>query len=205
MSRIGRFQTTLSGIHFYPLDPRAEDINIKDIARSLANTCRYGGHVPKFYSVAQHSILCAQQIVDDDVLRKWALMHDASEAYIGDIPIPIKAHTCMKVHPSHQPWTMETHIENVEDMIHYRIAQRFGLPFFDKKDECSPWSRVDLVDKTMLLTEAKSFFRDERWKEWPYYKDWGLRPLKFCIEPWTPEQSYEKFLSLFYNLFGLDA
>ena len=62
--------TTVSGIHFYPLDPNPNDIDIKDIAHSLSLICRANGHFKYFYSVAQHCIACAREAIERDFLWK---------------------------------------------------------------------------------------------------------------------------------------
>ena len=80
---------TFTGVQFYPLDPDLHDVKIEDIAHSLAYTCRYRGHVKRYYSVAEHSILVAEYMrlrwPDQPELRASALFHDASEAYLTDI------------------------------------------------------------------------------------------------------------------------
>lgn len=78
-----------SGILFDVFNPKPEDINIIDIAHALSNLCRYGGHCPNFYSVAQHSVLCSLQPGSLQEQMEF-LMHDASEAYLIDLPRPIK-------------------------------------------------------------------------------------------------------------------
>ena len=55
--RYGDFIQTYSGIEFYPLDPRIEEVKLLDIAHALSNICRFTGHCNEFYSVAQHSVL----------------------------------------------------------------------------------------------------------------------------------------------------
>ncbi len=89
--KIEPFIETVSGKEFHFLDPKPEDIEIEDIAYSLANQCRFTGHVP-FYSVAEHSLLVSAQFADsgDKQLMLAALLHDASEAYLSDIASPIK-------------------------------------------------------------------------------------------------------------------
>lgn len=79
---------TYSGIYMNVFEPTAEMICIEDIAHALSHLCRFGGHTPQFYSVAQHSYICAHFVSDKGRLQ--ALMHDASEAYLLDIPSPIK-------------------------------------------------------------------------------------------------------------------
>lgn len=83
---------TVSGryINMVMLDP--ETLHIEDIAHALGNVPRFGGHLPIFYSVAQHSLLVHDLVKDlEKPVRLQALMHDASEALLGDMPSPIKA------------------------------------------------------------------------------------------------------------------
>lgn len=86
--RLGDWMQTVSGRQFWPLDPRPEDIVIEDIAHGLSMMCRFGGHCERFYSVAEHSVLVSENVPPQDAL--WALLHDASEAYIADIVRPAK-------------------------------------------------------------------------------------------------------------------
>lgn len=77
-----------SGGYICPVNPIPSEILLEDIARGLAYRCRWGGQTRRYYSVAEHSILVACQCSDD--FRLWGLLHDAAEAYIGDIPAPMK-------------------------------------------------------------------------------------------------------------------
>lgn len=88
----GPWMLTRSGVKFYPLDPRPEEFVIDDICRSLSKACRYNGHTPRFYSVAEHCTLLAQHFLDKNQIEhaKWAWAHDGAEAYIGDMIRPIK-------------------------------------------------------------------------------------------------------------------
>lgn len=82
---------TQSGRRFTPADPLPDDVDIEDIAHALAHVCRYGGHVRRFYSVAEHSVLVSRAVgARDPALALAALLHDAAEAYLGDVPRPIK-------------------------------------------------------------------------------------------------------------------
>lgn len=85
--RIGDWSQTFTGKRFYPADPRPEDFDILDVAVSLANTVRYGGHV-MVYSNAEHSVLVSHMVSPANALA--GLLHDASEAYIGDMKRPVK-------------------------------------------------------------------------------------------------------------------
>ncbi len=67
---------------------RADDIDIYDIAHNLANICRFNGACPQHYSVAEHSVIVSKLLSDE--FKLWGLLHDAHEAYIGDVITPIK-------------------------------------------------------------------------------------------------------------------
>lgn len=82
---------TYSGRMIEPLNPDPSQIELEDIAHSLANQCRFTGHVKEFYSVAQHSVLVSYECAPEDAL--WGLLHDASEAYLADIARPVKKFT----------------------------------------------------------------------------------------------------------------
>ncbi len=87
--------TTVTGIHFYPLDPNPDDIDIKDIAHALSLICRANGHFRHFYSVAQHCIACAEEAIERGYSPEvilGCLLHDASEAYLCDVTRPVKKH-----------------------------------------------------------------------------------------------------------------
>ncbi len=90
MTRKGDYIATYTGKQFYPLDPRPEDVCLEDIAHSLSNLCRFTGHTDtdRFYSVAQHSVICSTIVAPEAALL--ALLHDAAEAYLGDISRPLK-------------------------------------------------------------------------------------------------------------------
>ena len=79
---------TYTGKRMHFLDPKLDEIDIADIARSLSQMCRFAGHTKKFYSVAEHCCVIAQFASSENAL--WGLLHDASEAYIVDIPKPVK-------------------------------------------------------------------------------------------------------------------
>jgi hypothetical protein len=86
--RRGDWMQTFTGRAFYPLDPRPEDIDPVDIAHALSLICRYGGHSSRFYSVAEHCVLMSHAVAPEHAL--WALLHDATEAYLGDMIRPLK-------------------------------------------------------------------------------------------------------------------
>src|SRR4051794_35682278 len=116
----GPFIQTLSGRRVNPLDAAPEDIDPGDIARALSNLCRFGGHSKAFYSVAQHSVivcdLLEQRGATPDELMA-ALLHDAAEAYLGDLPHPLK-------HRSE----LGQQFRVAEKRLEAGIAERFALP-----------------------------------------------------------------------------
>src|SRR5215218_7185183 len=84
MEEPGPFIQTLSGRRVNPLEPSPDDIDPADIARALANLCRFGGHSRAFYSVAQHSVIVCDLLEQRDATpdeMMAALLHDAAEAW----------------------------------------------------------------------------------------------------------------------------
>lgn len=85
--------TTYSGHKIDPLEPNIESIDIRDIAHALSLTCRGNGHVKQFFSVGQHCVMCAKEAVVRGYSKRvilGCLLHDASEAYMSDVPRPFK-------------------------------------------------------------------------------------------------------------------
>lgn len=126
---------TFSGKYINVFDPDPDTIVIEDIAHALSFQCRFGGHLPEFYSVAQHSLLCSQYVNGDDVKRFAALMHDSSEAYLLDMPKPIKVNI--------------SQYNEIEDKLMKAIAIKFGFEY-PKEQE------IEEVDRFMLEREWKS-------------------------------------------------
>ena len=85
--------TTYTGHKFDPINPQMEVLDIRDIAHALSLTCRGNGHVKRFYSVGQHCIMCAREAMARGYSKRvvlGCLLHDASEAYMSDVPRPFK-------------------------------------------------------------------------------------------------------------------
>lgn len=129
----GDWMETFTGRKFYPFDPKAEDIAMRDIAHALSMICRFNGHTKFHYSVAQHSVLVAQNVSKPMKLR--ALLHDAAEAYIGDMVRPMKKHANMR------PFLW------AEVSVETAISERFNLV----TPICS--SEIKEVDNRILLDE----------------------------------------------------
>lgn len=80
---------TYTGRRFFPLEPNPADVDIRDIAHALALETRFGGHSRVFYSVAEHCVRVSHEVEPPHAL--WGLLHDAAEAYLADVPRPVKA------------------------------------------------------------------------------------------------------------------
>jgi len=130
--RHGNWMQTYSGRQFWPVDPRPSEVHLIDIAHGLAHACRFAGHCSRFYSVAEHSVYVSQIVPPE--LALVGLLHDATEAYVVDIPRPLK------------PFL--TGYAAIEDGVWVAIAQRFGLP------EKMPQAVKD-ADNALLLAEQR--------------------------------------------------
>ena len=166
----GDWMQTHSGLAFYPLDPAPEDIVPTDIAHSLAMQCRYNGHVKRFYSVAEHCVLMSDFILADvsysgadaRELALWALLHDAAEAYIGDMVRPLKINMPAFV--------------ALDELVTAAVARRFAL------DDAAIPSAVKTIDTRILLDERAALLGDSP-------RSWALgdlEPLGVKIRNWEP-------------------
>lgn len=122
---------TSTGIYINVFEPTEEMICIDDIAHGLTYQCRFGGHLPVFYSVAQHSLNCSY-LIDNPKLKLAALLHDASEAYLLDIPRPIKQRL--------------SNYKEIEDGLMKLIAKKFGFTYPLQEE-------IKKADETMLQLE----------------------------------------------------
>ncbi len=165
--------STYTGKAFYFDAATPESICIEDIAHALSNVCRFGGHSPGHFSVAQHSLLVAS--LCPAPLALTGLLHDATEAYIGDMVTPLKA--------------LFPEFKKREDRLWEVIAEKFGV--------CRVLPRsVHDADAMALSMEAKYLMGVDP-------ADWGLMPAKgypdFMMK-WTPEDAEAAFLDEFRRL-----
>lgn len=175
-----------TGRRFYPLDPRPEDVTIEDIAHALSNVCRWGGRVREFYSVAQHSVHVAQIVERTHPHRALhGLLHDAAEAYLGDIPTPLKKGLRMKVNGE---TTMA--IRDVESGILEVIAAKFGMREFFRIGPA-----VHRADALALATEARDLMGGLTWPGM-------VETNEPTIEPLSPRAARTQFLGMFRRLTG---
>ena len=169
VTRNGDWMLTATGRQFWPLDPRPEEIDIEDIAHSLAHQCRFAGHCRFFYSVAQHSVLVSKVVPPEHAA--WGLLHDAAEAYLVDLPRPIKRYS-----------EMGDLYREIEGRLMRVICERFGL---SAKEPLS----VKFADDVLLMTEKRDVMppSPEPWRE-------TAEPMEQIIRPWTPNRAKIEFL-----------
>lgn len=172
---------TYTGKAFYPLEPRAEDISIHDIAHALSMQCRFAGHCHEFYSVAEHSVRVAEQLYDvgaGPAVQFAGLLHDASEAYLSDVSRPVK-HT-----PAMEPY------RRAEKQLQRMIYERFGVP-----GVAFTSLSLKLADEVLLATEARDLLGPApvKWQGLP-------APLTTRITPWPMNKARDRFLMLFASL-----
>lgn len=167
---------------FYPLEPQIEEICIEDIAYSLSLQCRFVGHCKEFYSVAQHCIAmvnCFFNGPDNKELAKYALLHDASEAYLSDLPRPLK----------HLPEFQ--FYRDAEKHLSELIYVRFGLnPVEPEEIKRADW---DILCEEAMSPQIMS----------PVHPDWSARckPV-ICFRPLLPERAEQLYLNKFRSLFN---
>lgn len=172
----GDWIQTFSGRRFYPMDPDSNAIVLQDIAHALSMQCRFTGHCNEFYSVAQHCVGVSFLCDAKDALA--GLLHDASEAYLIDVPRPLK-------HSGKFDFYKE-----VEIKVTAAIAKKFNL------SELEPES-VKIADKIILATEARDLMSPLR-SDW----DWPFEPVPFIIKPLPPKEARKLFMNRFFQLKG---
>ncbi|WP_085025277.1 hypothetical protein [Ensifer aridi] len=172
MTRVGDWIQTFTGKRFYPLDARIEDIDIRDIAHALSMQCRFAGHCLRFYSVAEHCVHLSRYLHPQHglLVARWALLHDASEAYILDVPRPLK------------PFL--TNYREIESHLMAAIARRFAL-------YAAMPSALKEADNRILADEAAQNLLPLQWDYQP-----GA-PLGIDLQFWTPEEAEREFLAQF--------
>jgi len=154
---------THTGKRFDLFEPDADMIDPRDIAHSLAHLCRFNGYTREFYSVAQHSCLVADLVPAEHKLA--ALLHDATEAYLGDMTRPLKE------------WM--PYYRGFEDVIWRRVCERFGL-------EIDLPASVRQADLIALATERRDLMPPDP-ATWDCLV--GIEPAPEHIRPWSPTEA----------------
>lgn len=178
MTRRDDWFITASGRRFFVLEPDPAEVCIEDIAHALSHVCRFGGHCRTFYSVAQHSVHVSRLVPSH--LARWGLMHDATEAYVGDVIRPLKRQ--LRVYAE------------IESRVEEAIIRALGLPRIDI-DDITALKRADVI---ALATERRDVhvvahsLRDSFvWHE----DELGVEPDPEPIAPLPPTGARELFLA----------
>lgn len=172
--RRGDWIQTFTGRQFWPLDPRAEEVCIEDIAHALSMICRYTGHCRRFLSVAEHC--CHVSDAMPPRLRLAGLLHDASEAYVGDVSGPLKRSVPL--------------LKEIERPVQEAIWQRFDIVL-----DVAERQAIKNCDMAILHTEMLQAMAapPEPWADMP-------PPLATSIRFWPPELAERSFLRRFRDL-----
>jgi hypothetical protein len=173
---------TASGGSFSPLNPRVQDVRVEDIAHALSHICRYTGHTSEFYSVASHSIAMSDILYQEDPTdldgALAALFHDASEAYLVDVPKPLK------------PWFPEYEMREaeIERVIALALLLPYPLP-----------ARVKKLDRDIVVAEVAQFFPRGSFLHQRYGLD--VPPcFQGKIRSYGPEEGRDVFLARYQHL-----
>lgn len=167
----------LSGAKMDYEAPEDSDVTLDDLASALSNICRFSGHLPCFYSVAQHLVNTSHIVAPEHAFD--ALMHDTAEAFTNDLPTLLK-------------WSLPI-FKELEVKIEAAMAQKFGFNF--------PYpAEVKLADTQMLLLEKNYVKMDDR--VWPYYEDIKFEHLRDLVDlkPWQPVRAKREFLERYAEL-----
>jgi len=166
---------TYSGLYVDPLDLAPADVRLEDIAQALSNTCRYTGHCKRFYSVAEHSVRVANRVADlggDFTAERFALLHDASEAYLLDLPRPVKQQ-------------MPTYLDAEEQAQRAICAALLGGELLSEKSR----KLIKQADNDLLVTEARVLMPS-------HGAGWGVpgEVIRFDRPGWEPLEAEAAFV-----------
>ena len=170
---------TFRGRYVYPLDLKAEDICIVDIAHSLSNQTRFTGHSREFYSIAQHSVIVSE-LLQGTGLELDGLLHDASEYVLHDITRVLKRHS-----------KFGDEYRVVEDRAQAIIASVFSLAHPEPP-------LVKKADLKALAAERRDLMPLNG--TWEILKD--IEVPRKTVRPWSPRKAKRKFLRRYKTLTG---
>ena len=169
------YVSTYLGNRFYLTRPHIDDVAIEDIAHGLAYQCRFNGQTREFYSVAQHSVMVMNLVPEEH--RLAALLHDAAEAYLGDMVKPLK-----NLFPA---------FSEIEAQVMAIIGQRFEVELVQLHPS------VKWADLVALATEKRDLMPNST-ELWTYLD--GVVPVSQSIWPMPPNQAKIAFLEAFTKI-----
>lgn len=191
-TRLGDWILTATGQHFWPLDPRPEEVVLEDIAHALSNLCRWTGHTKWHYSVAQHAVAVAVMVERfSPDLALAALHHDDAEAYLGDWARPVKRSAKLVRHNDHVSGT-ET-IDVTEDRLLDVIFVALGIP-----NPGRGWAVITAADDLVLHQEKKVLMPADSAPGWQLLGE-PPRPAP-RLPKLTPEEAKEHWLRMHRRL-----
>ena len=165
-----------NGGHYFNINkPYRYHYPIEEIATALSKLCRFGGHTKEFYSVAQHSVLVSLCV--DDEFAMEALLHDASEAYLGDVVRPLK-----QVLGGYRD--IEEQVQNGINMAHLGWAK-----------PNSP--QVKNADMVLLATERRDLMTEQE-VSWAVLAD--VNPLPGKIIAHQPDVAETMFMARYLEI-----
>ena len=169
---------TSAGTYFHFLEPERSAIDIETIAHALAHICRFTGHTRHFYSVAQHSVLVSCLVPPEHAMA--GLLHDAAEAYLGDVSAPLKM-----LLPDYKA---------IEATVEAAVLGRFGLPV-----KLPP--EVKQADRLALAIEQRALMppHGDVW-ECELHQDYDRFKEQMEIFPAPPVVARKLFLARFWEL-----
>ena len=159
---------TFSGKKLDPLNPQPQSLDIESIVHALTNVCRWGGHCKIHWSVAQHSILVSDILRHQghsEEIQFWGLMHDAAEAYLGDVCRPVKKRIGFEKYESPLLKVILRHVANLSGEIPEVVHQA---------------DNIALVSEANLLFDAPV----DKWTEKYHIEPWPLLDMRFGPEGW---------------------
>lgn len=181
MVKIGdQWISLLSGGQFNYNRPEESDVTIEDIASALSNNCRFSGHLPRFYSIAQHLVNTSRIVPREHAFT--GLMHDTAEAFTNDLPTPLK-------------WALPI-FKELEVSIESAMGKRFGFEY--------PYPReVKEADSIMLILEKYYVKEDD--SIWPLYEEWTKERVApyhelVDLDSWQPRRAKREFLERYAEL-----
>lgn len=169
--RYDAWMQTYTGEVFHILNPLHTEVSLQDIAHALGMICRFGGHVDYFYSVAEHCVFMSHRVSKE--VAPYALIHDATEAYVQDLISPIKRNV--------------DGYKEIESRVEDAILCALGLPFPSKDIS----EEVHIADGRMLSTERRDLMKEP---PQPRAAD-GFPPFDEKLNAWGPAVAKQMYLT----------